>query len=206
MPRGQFGARELTIGENPLAQSQPFKAPVAAAGAGPAEGASLSPEATPVIVDQEFVSLQPLVLRTCLALKAMASSLEATETAFQLLETLESKAEQHEQLVHSTQETLAHVIGLFQRVGPPLLRRAQALRIRLRLHGCSTGSSAALALRTLHADLDGLADFKPDRPARVVAKWAPHVRRARSNTLVMLSEFDRHARQIDAMLDNNFGR
>lgn len=155
----------------------------------------------PPTVDPESAALQPLVIRTCLALQAMASSLEALESVFARMEALEPKADEHSELVHGSQKTVAHVIALLRREGPPLLFRAQALRLRLRLHGYSAGSSAAIALRTLHADLDGLASFKPERPARVVAHWVPHVRRARSNTLIMLSEFDRSARQIAAQLN-----
>lgn len=154
----------------------------------------------PPTVDPESAALQPLVLRTCLALQAMARSLEALESVFERMEALEPKAHEHRGLIHGTEETVAHVIALLRREGPPLLHRAQALRLRLRLHGYAAGSTAAVALRTLHADLDGLAGFKPERPARVVAHWAPHIRRARSNTLIMLSEFDRHARQIAEQL------
>lgn len=172
---------------------------------GPAEIVSNTPTvpAEPLpTVDPESAALQPLVIRTCLALQAMASSLEALESVFTRMEALEAKADGHAELVQGTQETVAHVISLLKREGPPLLFRAQALRLRLRLHGYSAGNSAAIALRTLHADLDGLATFKPERPARVAARWVPHVRRARSNTLIMLSEFDRHARQIAAQLNN----
>lgn len=187
--------------EKPMAQVQPQSAPAEPL----AEAAAPAPVAVepPATVDPESAALQPLVLRTCLALQAMASSLEALETVFQRMEALEPKAEQHADLVHGTTETVAQVISLLRREGPPLLHRAQALRMRLRLHGYAPGTSAATALRTLHADLDGLAGFKPERPARVVAHWAPYVRRARSNTLIMLSEFDRHARQIAAQLKGN---
>ncbi|MEI6158772.1 MAG: hypothetical protein WCP77_02965 [Roseococcus sp.] len=133
----------------------------------------------------------------------MASSLEALESVFQRLETLAPKADQHAELLQGTAETVAHVIALLRREGPPLLHRAQALRLRLRLHGYAAGSSAAIALRTLHADLDGLASFQAERPSRVGAHWAPYMRRARSNTLIMLSEFDRHARQIAEQLKAN---
>jgi len=172
--------------------------------------AEISSELPPVLaeapptVDPESAALQPLVIRTCLALQAMASSLEALESVFARMEALQPKAHEHSDLVHGTQETVAHVIALLRREGPPLLFRAQALRLRLRLHGYSAGSSAAIALRTLHADLDGLASFKTERPARVVAHWVPYVRRARSNTLIMLSEFDRHARQIAAQLNGAY--
>lgn len=190
----------LTDGERekPMVQVQPQSAPAEAIAE--AAAPALVVEVAPLTVDPESAALQPLVLRTCLALQAMASSLEALESVFQRMEALEPKADQHIELVHGTTETVAHVIALLLREGPPLLHRAQALRLRLRLHGYAPGSSAAIALRTLHADLDGLADFKPERPARVVAHWAPYVRRARSNTLIMLSEFDRHARQIAEQL------
>lgn len=175
---------------------------------------SLEPQVTPLVAplaeaavlvpvapaDPESAALQPLVLRTCLALQAMARSLEALEGVFERMEALAPQAEQHADLVQGAAETVAQVIALLRREGPPLLHRAQALRLRLRLHGYAAGSKAALALRTLHADLDGLASFHPERPARIGAHWAPHVRRARSNTLIMLSEFDRHARQIEAQL------
>ena len=184
------------VWEKPMVQVQPQSAtaePVV-------EAPALVTVAPPATVDPESAALQPLVLRTCLALQAMASSLEALETVFQRMEVLEPKADQHAELVHGTTETVAQVIALLRREGPPLLHRAQALRMRLRLHGYAPGISAAAALRTLHADLDGLAGFKPERPARVVAHWAPFVRRARANTLIMLSEFDRHARQIAEQL------
>jgi hypothetical protein len=164
------------------------------------ELAPLIAAATPVTVDPESAALQPLVLRTCLALQAMAASLEALESVFNRMEALESHAEEHPELIRGTQETVSHVIALLRREGPPLLFRAQALRLRLRLHGYAAGSSAALALRTLHTDLDGLAGYKHERAARTVLHWAPHIRRARTNTLIMLSEFDRHARQIAVQL------
>lgn len=183
-----------------MAQTQPLPAP--------AEHLTEVPALVPVIlgpatVDPESAALQPLVLRTCLALQAMARSLEALESVFERMEALEPKADQHAELVQGTAETVAQVIALLRREGPPLLHRAQALRLRLRLHGYAPGSAAAMALRTLHTDLDGLAGFRPERPARIVAHWAPHVRRARSNALIMLSEFDRHARQIEEQLKGN---
>jgi hypothetical protein len=160
----------------------------------------LAPQERPAAGDPESAALQPLVLRTCLALHAMACSLEALDTVLQKLEVVEPKAEQHADLVRGTAETIAQVIALLRREGPPLLHRAQALRMRLRLHGYAGGPSTGNALRTLHADLDGLAAFRPEPASRTVAHWAPHIRRARSNTLIMLSEFDRHARQIAEQL------
>lgn len=154
----------------------------------------------PPTVDPESAALQPLVLRTCLALHAMACSLEALDTVLQRMEVMEAKADQHVDLVQGTAETVIQVISLLRREGPPLLHRAQTLRMRLRLHGYSGGQSTGAALRTLHTDLDGLAAFRPEPPGRMVAHWAPHIRRARSNTLIMLSEFDRHARQIAEQL------
>lgn len=165
-----------------------------------AEPPPLLAQTTGPTVDPESAALQPLILRTCQALQAMATSLDALDSVFQRMEALEAQQDDHQALISGTQETVAHVISLLRREGPPLLYRAQALRLRLRLHGYAAGSSAGAALRTLHADLDGLAAFKPEKPARAVLHWAPHVRRARSNTLIMLSEFDRHARQIEAQL------
>lgn len=151
-------------------------------------------------VDPESAALQPLVLRTCLALHAMACSLEALDTVLQRMEVMEPKADQHAELVGGTAETVAQVIALLRREGPPLLHRAQALRMRLRLHGYDGSQSTGAALRTLHTDLDGLAAFRPEPPGRMVAHWAPQIRRARTNALIMLSEFDRHARQIAEQL------
>ena len=155
-------------------------------------------EAPPAAATQaaEPAALQPLIQRTCQALHAMARSLEALESVFERMEALEACEAQHHDLLSGTQETVAHVIALLRREGPPLLHRAQALRLRLRLQGYAAGSSTAQAMRTLHADLDGLAAFAPEERGSVALLWAPYVRRARSNTLIMLSEFDRHARQI----------
>ncbi|WP_431303214.1 hypothetical protein [Sediminicoccus sp. BL-A-41-H5] len=155
-------------------------------------------EAPPAAATQaaEPAALQPLIQRTCQALHAMARSLEALESVFERMEALETHEAEHHALLSGTQETVAHVIALLRREGPPLLHRAQALRLRLRLQGYAAGSSTAQAMRTLHADLDGLAAFAPEERGSAALLWAPYVRRARSNTLIMLSEFDRHARQI----------
>ena len=159
------------------------------------EAPPLAAEAPPLTAP-ESASLQPLLQRTCQALHAMARSLEALESVFQRMEALEPLQAEHDELISGTQETVARVIALLRREGPPLLHRAQALRLRLRLQGYAAGSTTAQALRTLHADLDGLAAFTPEKPVGGALHWAPYVRRARSNTLIMLSEFDRHARQI----------
>lgn len=161
---------------------------------------SLPSDATPpgAGTTADTASLQPLIHRTCQALQAMARSLEALESVFDRMEALEAREAEHQDLLSGTQETVAHVIALLRREGPPLLHRAQALRLRLRMQGYPAGSSTAQALRTLHADLDGLAAFAPEERGSVALLWAPYVRRARSNTLIMLSEFDRHARQIAA--------
>ncbi|MBS7791125.1 hypothetical protein KTR66_14070 [Roseococcus sp. SDR] len=155
---------------------------------------SLPSDAPPSEADA--TALQPLIQRTCQALHAMARSLEALESVFERMEALEQREAEHHDLLSGTQETVAHVIALLRREGPPLLHRAQALRLRLRLQGFAANSSTAQALRTLHADLDGLAAFAPEPGGSVALLWAPYVRRARSNTLIMLSEFDRHARQM----------
>lgn len=158
------------------------------------------PAETPPLADPESAALQPLLQRTCQALHAMARSLEALESVFQRMEALEPLQAEHDELISGTQETVTRVIALLRREGPPLLHRAQALRLRLRLQGYAAGSSTAQALRTLHADLDGLAAFAPEGRGSVALLWAPYVRRARSNTLIMLSEFDRHAREIAAQM------
>lgn len=178
---------------NPAETSAEAPAPVLAA------PVLAAPEPPPT-VDPESAALQPLVLRTCLALHAMACSLEALDSVLQRMEVMEPKADQHTDLVKGTAETVIQVIAMLRREGPPLLHRAQALRLRLRLHGYAGGQSTGAALRTLHTDLDGLAAFRPEPPGRMVAHWAPHIRRARSNTLIMLSEFDRTARQIAEQL------
>lgn len=174
--------------EKPMPQSLPSDLPAA-------EGAE-APPARAEAPAAEPAALQPLIQRTCQALHAMARSLEALESVFERMEALEAHQTEHQALLSGTQETVAHVIALLRREGPPLLHRAQALRLRLRLQGFTAGSSTAQALRTLHADLDGLAAFAPEERGSVALLWAPYVRRARSNTLIMLSEFDRHARQM----------
>lgn len=184
--------------EKPMAPLQPLPIPAEPPAEAPAP--VLATPVPPATVDPESAALQPLVLRTCLALHAMACSLEALDTVLQRLEVMAPKANQHADVMGGTAETIGQVIALLRREGPPLLHRAQALRMRLRLHGYAGGPSTGSALRTLHADLDGLAAFRPEPVARTVAHWAPHIRRARSNTLIMLSEFDRHARQIAEQL------
>ncbi|MBX9752337.1 MAG: hypothetical protein K5Q68_22300 [Roseococcus sp.] len=186
-----------------MAQLHPLPTPAESPAEAPAPVLAdpmLAAPAPPPTVDPESAALQPLVMRTCLALHAMACSLEALDTVLQRMEVMEPKAGQHADLVKGTADTISQVISLLRREGPPLLHRAQALRMRLRLHGYAGGQSTGAALRTLHTDLDGLAAFRPEPPARMVAHWAPHIRRARSNTLIMLSEFDRTARQIAEQL------
>lgn len=166
----------------------------------PAPEAKEAPPTIAAAPEVDSTTLQPLIQRTCQALHAMARSLEALESVFERMEALEPHGAGQDDLLSGTQEVVAGVIALLRREGPPLLHRAQALRVRLRLQGYPAGSSSALALRTLHADLDGLAAFAPEPSGSVALLWAPYVRRARSNTLIMLSEFDRHARQIAEQL------
>jgi hypothetical protein len=177
----------------------PHSLPSELPAADPPEAPPLAIEAPPA-PDPESIALQPLLQRTCQALHAMARSLEALESVFQRMEALEPLQAEHDELISGTHETVARVIALLRREGPPLLHRAQALRLRLRLQGYPAGSSTAQALRTLHADLDGLAAFAPEKPAGAALHWAPYMRRARSNTLIMLSEFDRHAREMAAQM------
>lgn len=183
-----------------MAPLHPLPSPAEPPAEGPTPVLVTPALASPATVDPESAALQPLVLRTCLALHAMACSLEALDTVLHRLEAMEQKGDQHAELFEGTAETIAQVIALLRREGPPLLHRAQALRMRLRLHGFAGGASTGSALRTLHTDLDGLSAFRPEPMTRTVAHWAPHIRRARSNTLIMLSEFDRHARQIAEQL------
>ena len=151
--------------------------------------------------DPESVAMAPLVQRTCQALQAMVGSLEALESVFSRMADLDHATAQHAELIQGTEETVAHVIALLRREGPPLLFRAQALRLRLRLQGHVSSPSAAMALRSLHTELDGLAGFRHDAPPRIVEHWASFLRRARSNTMILLAEFDRHGREIAAQLN-----
>lgn len=133
-----------------------------------------------------------LVQRTCQALQAMAASLEALDSVLLRLQRLGPQAGPPTELMTSTCDTVSRVVALLRREGPPLLFRAQALRLRLRLHGYAAGSSAAVAMRTLHADLDGLAAFRAENAAH----WSTCVRRIRSNTMVLLAEFDGQRRRM----------
>ncbi|MDB5414500.1 MAG: hypothetical protein JWR10_2835 [Rubritepida sp.] len=159
----------------------------------------LPPEAIrPAATDPDSVTLRLLVQRTCQALHAMATSLEALDSVFTRIEALTPETDAHAELLATTQETVVHVVGLLRREGPPLLFRAQALRLRLRLHGYASGSSAAVAMRALHTDLDGFVAFEPEQPASWLSSWGACIRRARSNTMILLSEFDGQRRQMTA--------
>lgn len=146
--------------------------------------------------DAESAALLPLVNRTCQALQAMATSLEALEHFGSRMAVMEPKAEQHADLMGGARQTLADVVSLLRREGPPLLFRAQALRLRLRLHGYEADANAALAMRALHADLDGLVVLMPDRTGRPASDWGALIRQALANTRTMLGEFERHAEHI----------
>jgi len=146
--------------------------------------------------DAESAALLPLVSRTCQALQAMAASLEALEHFCSRMAALEPKADQHAELLGGARQTLTDVVSLLRREGPPLLFRAQALRLRLRLHGYEADQQAALAMRSLHADLDALVALMPDRTGRPPSDWAALIRQALGHTLTMLAEFERHAEHI----------
>lgn len=146
--------------------------------------------------DAESAALLPLVNRTCQALQAMAASLEALDHFCSRMAALEPKSELHAELMDGARQTLADVVSLLRREGPPLLFRAQALRLRLRLHGYEADTQAALAMRGLHSDLDGLVALMPDRTRRPASDWGALIRQALGNTLTMLAEFERHAERI----------
>lgn len=126
----------------------------------------------------------------------MATSLEALEHFCGRMAVLEPKADQHAELMGGARQTLVDVVSLLRREGPPLLFRAQALRLRLRLHGYEADAQAALAMRALHSDLDALVALMPDRTGRPPADWAALIRQALGNTLALLAEFERHAERI----------
>lgn len=154
------------------------------------------PQAARPMVEPDAASLLGLVQRTCQALQAMAASLEALDSVFLRLQRLEPQADPPTELMTGTHDTVTRVVALLRREGPPLLFRAQALRLRLRLHGYAAGSSAAVAMRALHADLDGLAAFQAGAIPEHAAHWGACVRRLRSGTMVLLAEFDGHRRRM----------
>lgn len=140
--------------------------------------------------------LHSLVQRTCQALQAMAASLEALDSVLLRLQRLGPEAGPPTELMSGTCDTVSRVVALLRREGPPLLFRAQALRLRLRLHGYAAGSSSAAAMRNLHADLDGLAAFQVGGIAENAAHWGSCIRRIRSNTMILLAEFDGQRRRM----------
>jgi hypothetical protein len=148
--------------------------------------------ATRPMVEPDAAGLLGLVQRTCQALQAMATSLEALDSVLLRLQRLGAPTEPPTELMTGTRDTVSRVVALLRREGPPLLFRAQALRLRLRLHGYAAGSSAAVAMRTLHADLDGMAAFQMDDAPH----WGFIVRRIRANTMVLLAEFDGQRRRM----------
>jgi hypothetical protein len=153
------------------------------------------PQATHPMVEPGASGLLGLVQRTCQALQAMAASLEALDSVLLRLQRLGPQADPPTELMTGTHDTVSRVIALLRREGPPLLFRAQALRLRLRLHGYAAGSSAAVPMRMLHADLDGLAAFQMGGPEQA-SHWGTCVRRLRSNTMVLLAEFDGQRRRM----------
>ncbi|WP_421991431.1 hypothetical protein [Roseococcus sp.] len=146
--------------------------------------------ATSNMAQSDAARLLGLVLRTCQALQAMVASLEALDSVLLRFEQLATPGERPTELLAGTCDTVARVISLLRREGPPLLFRAQALRLRLRLQGYASASPATVAMRRLHADLDGLAAFRMEDAAH----WGFIVRRLRTNTMVLLAEFDAQRR------------
>lgn len=146
--------------------------------------------ATSNVAQSDAAGLLRLVLRTCQALQAMVASLEALDSVLLRFEQLAAPGEQPTELLAGTCDTVSRVISLLRREGPPLLFRAQALRLRLRLQGYASASPATVAMRRLHADLVGLAAFRMEDAAH----WGFIVRRLRTNTMVLLAEFDTQRR------------
>ncbi|TCH97894.1 hypothetical protein EJV46_11765 [Roseococcus sp. SYP-B2431] len=126
--------------------------------------------------------------RTCQALQAMVASLGALDSVLLRLQRMDPSPDGPTELLSGTRATVSRVIALLRREGPPLLFRAQALRLRLRPQGYASASPAAAAIRMLHADLDALAAFRTEDAPH----WGFIIRRLRSNTMLLLAEFDRH--------------
>lgn len=144
------------------------------------------------MAELDAVGLLGLVQRTCQALQAMAASLEALDSVLLRLGRLGPQDTPPTEVMTGTRDTVARVVALLRQEAPALLFRAQALRLRLQLHGHAAGSSAVVAMRTLHADLDGLAAFRTED----VAHWGMALRRMRANTMILLAEFDGQRRRM----------
>ena len=138
------------------------------------------------MVVPDGADLRGLVQRTCQALEALVASMDALDSVLLRLRRLGPPGDNPTELLAGTRETVSRVIALLRREGPPLLLRAQALRLRLRLSGYGSGRHAVSAMRMLHSDLDALAAFRlEDAP-----HWGFILRRIRSNATVVLTEFD----------------
>ncbi|WP_424811263.1 hypothetical protein [Roseococcus sp. YIM B11640] len=135
-------------------------------------------------VAQPVPALQPLVHRTCLALRAMATSVEAMEQVLSRIDALVPREGAHGELLAASQETVTHTVSLLHAEGPPLMRRVETLRAKLHDEGHSPRRSADRALRAIEADLAALPGP------------AAGLRRLRANILIVLAEFDRHHRTL----------
>jgi hypothetical protein len=148
------------------------------------------PHAARPVAEPDVAGLLGLVQRTCQALQAMVASLDALDSVLLRLQRLGPPTDPPTALMTGTCDTVSRVIALLRREGPPLLLRAQALR----LQGQAATGPAAVAMRKIHADLDALAAFQIEDAGH----WGFFVRRLRANTTVLLAEFDGQRRRMTA--------
>lgn len=144
--------------------------------------------------EPDAAGLLGLVQRTCQALQAMVTSLDALDNVLLRLQRLGPSTDPPTKLMAGTRDTVSRVVALLRQEGPPLLFRAQALRLRLRLHGQAEAGRSAVAMRMLHADLDALAAFQIGDAGH----WGLFLRRIRANAMALLEEFEGQRRGMAA--------
>ena len=136
----------------------------------PADALPLAGVTRPAPTDPESAALQPLVLRTCQALQAMAGSLGALESVLSRMEALEPGTDHHAELLHDAEETVAHVIALLRREGPPYaLSPGRLLQVTLVTSGTMTNRIDRLEAKGL---VERVPDPNDGRSVQVVLSTA----------------------------------
>lgn len=137
--------------------------------------------------------LAHLAARCAGALAALAASLEAMETVLERL----ADAAENTRGREEARQLVEEVTAMLRRDGPPLLLRAQALRMHLHLAGFIGPDSLGATLGALQGHIARLAELELPEGRAAMTNWFLPLRRGRAHAMRLAAEFLNHARTLE---------
>jgi hypothetical protein len=182
-------------------------------GAASARRASQDERMAPILLTRELPSAEPLsppslasaalsrdervlahlCARCAGALAALAASLEGMELVLERLADAPEDTRGREE----ARRLVAEVTAMLRRDGPPLLLRAQALRMHLHLAGFIGPDSLGGILGALQGEIARLAELELPQDRSEMTRWFLPLRQGRAQAMRLAAEFVRHAGRLN---------